>query len=195
VLGETRDPDAFLIDHPDRLCYGHLLRRLRKSGFELVVLNYHPAENFVARFLALFGFAPEQIPAIPRRNVSLGRVALIATLAANRAADSRDDRTRFDAMLSRFSGRYASSHGFFTQNTVAEVRPILAADRRFLRQEFDVRLPRSVKPEKTNPFVISEQEFAEIAAATDELGAYGDRIHGQLRSFVQAPVFPSGTAR
>jgi len=45
VTSETRDPDAFLTESRESFCYGRLLRRLRKTDFELVVLNYHPAEN------------------------------------------------------------------------------------------------------------------------------------------------------
>lgn len=187
VHGEIRDPDAFLTDHPDRFCYSHLLRRLRKTGFELVVLNYHPAEDFAVRCLGLFGFAPEQIPPVPRRNVSLGRVALIATLAANRAAESQDQRARFDAVSNRITDHYAKAHALFTRRAVGEVQDIITADRRFLRQQFELKLPRPEKPPRTSPFVISEEEFAGLALVTQELGAYGARIQDQLRSFVEGP--------
>jgi hypothetical protein len=184
VTGETRDPDAFLTDRPERFCYGDLLRRLQKTGFELVVLNYHPAENFVARCLALFGFAPEQVPPVPRRNVSLGRLALIATLAANRALESREERARFDAALSRVSNRFAPGGILFGKPAIGAVRQVFAADRKFVRQHFEVRLPRPERPEQTNPFVISEQEFAALAAQMHELGDFGARIVEQLSNFI-----------
>lgn len=184
VHGETRDPDAFLTDHPERFCYNNMLRRLQKTGFEIAVLNYHPAEDFAARCLALFGFAPEQIPPAPRRNVSLGRVALIATLAANRAAESPDDRARFDAVSNRIADRFAPMDALFTRRAVAEVRNFFGADRQFLRQQFDVKLPRPKKPQRTSPFVISEQEFAGLILVTQELGEYGARILDRLRLFV-----------
>jgi hypothetical protein len=185
VTGETRDPDAFLIDHPERLCHDTLLRRLQKSGFDLVVLNYHPAEDFVARCLALFGFAPDRIPAVPRRNVSLGRLALVATLAANRVLESREDRGRFDAVLSHIANRFAHTGVLFSKTAVAEVRQIFAADRKFLRQHFDVRLPRPERPGQTSLFAIDEQEFTRLAAAMQELGDYGAQIREQLRALVQ----------
>ncbi|HEX4157937.1 MAG TPA: hypothetical protein VHY79_05635 [Rhizomicrobium sp.] len=187
VTGETRDPDAFLTDRPERFCYNDLLRRLQKAGFELVVLNYHPAENFVARCLALFGFAPEQVPPVPRRNVSLGRLALVATLAANRALESREERARFDAVLSRISRRFAPGESLFSKQAIGAVRQAFAADRKFVRQHFEVRLLRPERPEKTNLFVISEQEFAKISDAMRELEGYGTRIVEQLRNFIGDP--------
>jgi hypothetical protein len=184
VIGETGEPDAFLIDRPERFCYNDLVRRLRKTGFELVVLNYHPVEDFVARCLSLFGFQLDQIPPVPRRNVSLGRFALIATLAANRAAQSRPDRALFDAVLTRIGKRFGDGKALFSKDAIAAVRETLQADRKFLRQQFDVIFPKPEKPEKTNPLVISEQEFVELSAAMQELGDYGMRIREQLRGFV-----------
>ncbi|HTT82136.1 MAG TPA: hypothetical protein VMF67_01505 [Rhizomicrobium sp.] len=133
------------------------------------------------RCLALFGFPPDRIPTVPRRNVSLGRLALIATLAANRAAESREERARFDAALRGI--RFAPAHSLFSANSIATVRDMFMADRKFLRQRFDLRLPTPEGPAQTDPLVINEQEFAEIAAQVQELGDYGARILEQLRSF------------
>jgi hypothetical protein len=185
VIGETREPDAFLIDHPERFCYNNLLRRLQKTGFELVVLNYHSAGDFVARCLALFGFPPDRIPLAPRRNVSLGRSALVATLAANRAAESREDRALFDAVLTRIANRFADGDALFSKDAVTAAREIFQADRKFLRQQFDVRLPRPERPHQTSSLVVSEQEFAALTAAMQELGEYGARIGKQLGVLVR----------
>lgn len=188
VTGETRGPDAFLTEHPERFCYNDLLRRLQKSGLELIVLNYHPAEDFVARCLALFGFAPDQIPPAPRRNVSLGRVALVATLAANRAMESREERARFDAVLSRIPNRFAAGDTLFSKEAVASVRDVFRTDRRFVRQHFGVKLPKPAKTEHTGTLALGEQEVDELITALHELGAYGARIREQLRVFLKSSV-------
>lgn len=186
VIGETREPDAFLIDHPERFCYNNLLRRLQKSGFELAVLNYCPAADFVTRCLAVFGFPPDRIPPVPTRNVSLGRLALVAALAANRAMKSREERASFDAVLSKLAMRFAGVDALFGRKAVAEVRTVFMADRKFLRQHFDIRIPKAPKPEQISPLFITDEEFADMSAAMRELGAYGVRINEQLRCFVRA---------
>ncbi|HEY3638525.1 MAG TPA: hypothetical protein VGK90_10275 [Rhizomicrobium sp.] len=184
VIGETREPDVFLVDNPERFCYASLLRRLMRTGFELVVLNYHPAEDFAARCLGLFGFTPGDVPLIPRRNVSLGRVALIATLAANRAAESREDRALFDAALSRIVNRFANGDVLFGKTAIRAVRNLFIADRKFVQQQFGVDIPRPEKAVSTKPFVISEREFDALNATMRELGDHGARTREHLRGFV-----------
>jgi hypothetical protein len=185
VFAERRDPDAFLVEQPLRFCYASLLRRLAQTGFELVVLNYHPAQDCVARCLAVFGFAPERIPETAMRNVSLSRKALIATLAANRLSATRQDRVRFDAALHRISGRFVPSGVFFSGEAIARVRDVIAADRQFLRKAYAVKLPRRTRPKDANPLGIGEREFADIAAAVRELGTDGDRILEGARAYVR----------
>lgn len=184
VVLEQRSPDEFLVDHPERFCYAPLLRRLQKSGLELAILNYHPAGDLLGRCFGLFGFAPERIPEAPRRNVSLGRKALVATLAANRAAHSHEERLRFDSVLSRSRNRFVPSRACFTEGAVAEVRRMFAGDRKYLRREFGVRLPAPDRARDATALAIGEGEFAELAATMRDLGAYGGRISDALRSFV-----------
>ncbi|MGH6876609.1 MAG: hypothetical protein ACREHV_04430 [Rhizomicrobium sp.] len=188
VFSERRDPDEFLLEHPERLCYANLLRRLKRTGFELAVLNYHPAEDLVARCLAQFGFSPGQIPQPPRRNVSLSRKALIATLVANRLSDAPEDRSRFDAGLRSISGRFASSEIFFGSEAIARVRRIISADRKFLRKEFGLQLPRRRLQLVNSPFVLNGDEFADIAAAMRDLGDNVNDILEALRLYVRVPL-------
>lgn len=138
----------------------------------------------LARSLAVFGFAPGQISGAPNRNVSLGRKALAATLAANRAAQSREERAAFDAALCSMPGRFGSAQAFFTQAATAKVRRTIIADRQFLRQQFDLKLPKPEKPGHMNTIAISEREFGEIAALTRELGDYGGHVPECLGRFV-----------
>ena len=185
VFAERRDPDVFLVEQPLRFCYAALLRRLAQTGLELVVLNYHPAQDCVARCLAVFGFAPEQIPDTTMRNVSLSRKALIATLAANRLSETRQDRVRFDAALGKISGRFVPSEVFFGREAIARVRQVIASDRQFLRKEYGLQLPRRTRPKDANPLAISEHEFADIAAAMRGLDADADRILEGVRPYVR----------
>jgi hypothetical protein len=185
VIGETREPDAFFVDHPERFCYNNVLRRLQKCGLEIVVLDYHPAGDFLARCLTLFGFPPDQIPPAPRRNISLGRLALVCTLAANQARESREDRTLFDAILGKIPGQFAEADALFSKTAVAAVRDVLASDRKFLRKQFGVKFPKPPKPEQISSLTITPQEFADMSAAIEGLGAYGERIKKRLQSFVR----------
>ncbi|HEY6577990.1 MAG TPA: hypothetical protein VIY09_01585 [Rhizomicrobium sp.] len=179
---ERRDPDAFLSEHIERLCYAPLLRRLRSTGFKLAVLDYHPAEDFVARCLAQFGFAPRQIPGAPTRNMSLSRSALIATLAANRVAETPGQRKHFDSLLSRIPDRFAPSGMLFGSEAVAAAHPALAADRKFLRNRFGVALP--AHPREASRFELDEDEFAAIAAVLRDPGDDARRILEIMRSYV-----------
>lgn len=181
VSAEIRTPDAFLVDHPQKFCYENLLRRLASMGQEISVLNYHPAESLVARCLALLGLPPDAASEPPRRNVSLGRKALIAMLAANRAAQSREERVRFE--LTRISDRFAPSEVFFSQDAISEVRSNFADDRKFLRRQYGIVLPRPERPICEPRFALSGEEFREVAALTRKLGDYGARIEHELRTF------------
>jgi hypothetical protein len=191
VFGEQRHPDEFLVGHAEQLCHANLLRRLKRAGFGLTVINYHPAETLVPRCLARLGFPAGKIPEIPRRNVSLGRKALIATLAANRAVQSREERASFDASIARIPGRFAPSQVFFSEEAISKVRRIVAADRRFLREQFDVRLPRPGQPGERNAFVISEREFSELSAMIRGTADIGGRIAEALRGFVDGNQEPA----
>ncbi|HEY3779214.1 MAG TPA: hypothetical protein VGL35_14270 [Rhizomicrobium sp.] len=170
ATSERRDPDDFLIENPERLCYAHQLRRLQRTDFDLRVLSYHPAEDCITRCLQFLGFPVEQIPELPRRNISLGRTALVATLAANRLVETPQDRSRFNEALSRIPGRFAPSEMFFGKDAVARVRPMFAADRKYLRREFGVKLPRA-DLSNASPFTLSENDFADIASA---MASYAD---------------------
>ena len=186
VLGETRDPDEFLVDHPERFCYTNMLRRLQKTGYEIKVLNYHPAEDYAARCFALFGITQELLPSVPRRNVSLGRLALITTLAANRATQSREERAEFDAVSKRIAGRFGQGEIYFSGGAVAEVISIFTADRKFLRNRFGVKLPKPKPVNQQNSFSVSESEFMSLAGVIQDLGEYGSRILKEVRKFVRA---------
>lgn len=181
VFLERRSPDEFVTEHPERFCYAPLLQRLKSAGLDVTVVNYHPADDLVARCLAVFGFAPEQISRAPNRNVSLGQKALAATLAANRAAQSCEERAAFDAAVAGMAKRFSSPRPFFSEAAIAKVRRTFAADRKFLRQRLGVKLPKPEKPGRESALTISESEFAEIAALTGGLGDYGGRIRECLR--------------
>lgn len=186
IFGERRDPDLFLAGHTRALCYGNLLRRLRRSGFEAAVINYHPAENCVARVLTHLGFAAHQIPPVPVRNMSLSRKALVAMLAVNRIAVSPEQRNQLVTLLRGLSGFFAPSTFIFGPEAAAESERKFALDRKFLRRQFGIRLPAPGFPVSGNIFVIDEREFEEIETVARELGAAGAALRDSLRPYVHA---------
>jgi len=185
VFRETRDPDEFLTQQASELGYGPTLRRLQKTGLGLSVLNYHPAHDFVTRFLMHVGFAEGQIAPPRKRNVSLSTKALIATLAANRAAASPEARDRIVAALRKMRGSYAPSQFIFGAESVAAAEAEFAPDRAFLRDGFGIEFPTRSASCGDGAFCIGEEEYADIAAALSDLGAEGDKVRDCARAYVR----------
>jgi len=186
IFAEQRDPDVFLAEHAERLCYVNLLRRLRRSEFRLKVLSYHPAETTVARGLAHLGFAPHQIPVAPARNVSLSKIMLVATLMANRLASAPAQRERLIDALRGMPGVFAPPLFIFGAAAIAQAEPRFAADRVFLRRRFGVELPVPDLAGLEATLVIDEREFAGIAAAVQGLGDEGAALLDAVRPYVRA---------
>jgi hypothetical protein len=184
VSAEPRNPDAFLVEHAPRLCYANILRNLRRTGFEITVLNYHPAEHCVARVLRHLGFRRKRIPETPARNVSLSSKGLIATLAANRLG-APQERERFVSALCRMPRFFAPSRFIFGPEAAAKAERTFAADREFLKKQFAVELPPPDLNAAARAFAIGEQDFADICAATQGLGDYGKAIRETVREYVK----------
>jgi hypothetical protein len=183
VFCERREPDEFLVQHASALCYEQTLRRFRKTQLDLSVLNYHPAHDFVARFLTHVGFAEEQIPPPVMRNVSLSTKSLVATLAANRIAASAEARDRIVGALRTMPGSYAPSQFIFGADAVSLAEMEFAPDRAFLRQEFGIEFPADNAAHRTGAFRIGEEEFANIAEALSGLGTEGAEALQAIRAY------------
>lgn len=184
VTGEKRDPDAFLAAHAQGLCYTNLLKRLRHMGFKLAVINYHPAESCVERVLARLGLPQGAAGGPPARNVSLGRVALVASLAANRIAASPEERNRFVAALRRTPGFHApGGFGFGTKAALAADEKF-RKDRKFLLRRFGIEfdVPDVLVPA---PFGIDDAEFKQISEIAARFGSFGDAVGKAIRPYIR----------
>lgn len=176
VTGETRDPDVFLAAQAQGLCYANFLKRFRKTGFDLSVLNYHPAEDCVQRVLARFGFSQEPVASYPARNVSLGRVALVASLAANRVAASPNERNRFVAALRRMPGFHAPAGFIFGMDAALAADRKFGKDRDFLLRRFGIEFQLPDFSESRVPFGIDQAEFGDISEIAVKFDGFGQNI-------------------
>jgi hypothetical protein len=182
---ERRDPDKFLAEQTPALGYAGWLRRLAKTGFDIAVLNYHPAGDCVARVLGHFGFSPGQIGDAPRLNPSLSRKALIAVLAANRVAPSIPDRNAIFSALRQMPGFYGPSRPVFGAEAAVEAERKFAQDRNFLRKQFGVAFPAPNLARIGNAFVVDGPELSEIADATSELGDLGAAVREEVSRYLR----------
>ena len=184
VFRERRDPDEFLTQQASGLGYEQTLRRLTESQLDVRVLNYHPAHDFVVRFLTHVGFMEEQIAAPRMRNVSLSTKALLATLVANRVAANADARTRIVSALRKMPGGYAPSQFIFRPDAVAAAETVFAPDRVFLRREFGIEFPSNNAAHRSCAFQISAEEFADVGTSLSALGDEGTELHEAMRAYL-----------
>ncbi len=186
VICERRGPDEFLAAHFANMLYAPMLARLKPTEFRIVPVCYHPAETFVPRFLARLGFASHQAGHPGRRNVSLSVKGLVATLAANRVAPSREERDRMFEALRCMPGFFGPSRFIFTRDTASSVETHFAADRLALRDAFALALEAPDIGRSVCVFQISGTEFEEIAAVTAGLGETGRALRDEARPFLGA---------
>ncbi len=182
---ERRSPDDYLRQHAKGLCYASVLNDLKKSAFPLSVLNYHPAVDFVPRFMTHIGFTDSFLYKNERRNVSLSIKGLIATLAANMAAKTMDDRHRYFAALRRMRGFFASSQSIFQREAAIDADSLFREDRAFLLYEFGVTLAAPNLHECQCQFFLNHQQLKEIIVATQELGLEGEAIANVAHTFLK----------
>ena len=185
VTAEKRDPDHFLVAHAQGMCYSNFLKRFQNTPFDICVLNYHPAEDCVARVLARFGFPQGQTVNQAPRNVSLSRKALVASLAANRVSVTEKERSRFVAALRRNPGFYAPSGFIFGTEAAFQAERKFRKDRNFLLRRFEVELPLAEFSESSMPFTIDQTEFSQISEVSAKFGSYGQKILDTVRPYVR----------
>lgn len=65
---ENRTPDQFLVECAADVCYAPLVRNLRRAGFPITALNYHPSLDWVERFLTHIGFQRDRLPTIANQD-------------------------------------------------------------------------------------------------------------------------------
>jgi hypothetical protein len=189
VSGERRMPGDYLRAlQASGATYAGMVKSLRRSGYPLRLMNYHPAANFAERFLRHIGFQPGEEPVPELRNMSMSVKGLIAVLAANTVAADAEERAWCFASLRRMRKLFAPSELIFDAASIRDVLPSIEADRAFLEDEFGLELPPVPSPSPTGTsFEIDEAQLADIAAASAVLGDLGDAIVTFARRFVRRP--------
>lgn len=183
---ERDSPDDFLRRQNLNFGYAILVGKLRQMGKMVSVLNYHPPDKLVERFLRHIGFPDDQIPPSELRNVSLSSKALIAVLAANNVATSAEDRERYFTVLRKMRRFFGPSGFIFGREAALEASRCLQADRDLLESEYSIVLPARDLTAQDGGLYLNEGELAEISAVTGELGSEGKAI-AEFASHFQRP--------
>jgi hypothetical protein len=184
-------PDEFLCQRVKGLCYAPLMSRLKPSDWKVSVINYHPSDTFVDRFLAHVGVRQPGVQTNERRNMSLSKKVLIATLAANRVAQSAKERKRYFAELVRLRPAFAPSCSIFNPAEARRAEMHFRADREFLSTQFGVGLPAPDFSVMRSEFFLRPNEWREIASAVEALGEEGRNIAHIAEAFVRPAQNPA----
>ncbi|MBV9584077.1 MAG: hypothetical protein JO213_04230 [Alphaproteobacteria bacterium] len=171
VFRERREPDKFLLGHLAELTYAPIAAELRTYGFPSF-LDYVGASDL--------DFVEE------RRNVSLSRKGLIATLAANHVAESFDERLRYFTALRRLRPFFAPSQFIFGPEAAARAEIQFRQDRQFLAAEFGVALPAPDIDNQPGRFAIDQRDLKDIEEATADLGPAGEAIVAVARRYLRS---------
>lgn len=185
AMREGRSPGAYLCDSPHRFCLRPMIERMADSGFPLRVLNYHPAADFVPRFLAAIGLAVPADLAVARRNISLGMVGLVAMLATKQVVQSEVEASAFFQALRGMKGLFASAPLIFEPADMARAAPVFAADRAWLEASHGVLLPGVELAQRESRFFLSHAEFEQVAARFRPLGGQAETILALLGQHVR----------
>lgn len=188
VVFERRAPDDFLKEYAPQLVYRPIIERLRGSGMPMTALNYHPAGEFVDRFLRHVGFTKGEPVQNEHRNVSLSTKGLIATLAANNVARTIADRDRYFAALRRMRPFFAPSRFIFGSAAAEEADLVFHEDRRFLCEDLGVRLPTLESGDRQDMFFIDARELDDIRNAVRDLGSEGEAIIAFAGGYVRGSM-------
>jgi hypothetical protein len=193
AFAEQASPDDFLQRDAEAMTYAPMLEHLRSTGLPLRAMSYHPAESFVARFLADLGF-PSGASA-EWRNISICLKGLVAMLAANNVAPTPDERARCFAAMRRMRRFFGPVGPIFSQHAMTVVDPIIRRDRDYISAAYAIELPQPNFLSCDEPvFRISADQYAEIEAAAEHLGPTGDKLLVFTKQFV-ATGFSTGQDR
>lgn len=181
-FGEKNLPGDYLARAMKWLTYSHILGALPRDYFPVRVLNYHPVESFVTRFLEHVGFPLDAAKKIESRNPSLSVKGMIAGLSINRVAADDQERAACFQAVETISGFYAPASGIFDGASVSVLRGIFLKDAEYLDREFGVQLPAR-NDASQDSFFINRDEFDEIQSATRSLGVLGKAVADEARRF------------
>jgi hypothetical protein len=182
---ERAEPDAFLRTESTEFSYVSVRRNLCANGIPITALNYHPAEDFLPRFLRHIGVSADHTISNDRRNPSIGRKALVATFAANNVATTTEERNQYFTALGKMREFFSPSEFIFGQEAAEAADVLFREDRRFLSDEFGLTLPAFDPAARQNMFFVDDVELDEIREATRDLGDAGAAIVDFARGYTR----------
>lgn len=183
---EQREPDEFLRKAARRLCYQRLLTQIRKTGFKLTVLNYHPSQEWVPRFLRHIGFAEHEMPNVEWKNVGFSAKALVAMLGVSQITRAPQLKKKYLKVLQeRMPDARAQSSFIFGREAAIAADRWFGEDREFLRESFGIELRRPDIDSQPGRLALNDEDLVDIIGAADALGKEGARLVEYARRFVQ----------
>lgn len=186
---ETADPDDYLIHRTDPPPFATLIRNVAATGFDVSIINYHPPETLVARFLFHVGF-PRHYPTSKRRfNVSLGRMELVALLAANRVGLPAERRRNIGLMMQKLPRQPLPPNLVFCADAATRAEPLFAGDRNFLREKFSIEIPVPAWTATAEGLYVADEDLAKMKSVLTPYGEDRRKIMEAARIF-RAPRKP-----
>lgn len=168
-IGETRSPDEFLAVAAHGSLYWSLVQSIVTAGHKVTIVNYH-GEGLVSRFVRELGGDSTLLPAEERRNISLGRVGLVALLEVNRSK-ALEDRPRYFNSLRRIRRLFSGGFIPFSEDAIARVDSLFSRDlervTRFTGASFSL-----ASNMKHAELIIYPEELQEIIEALRADGIY-----------------------
>lgn len=178
-------PDRYLSRNARKFCYRPMLDRLVATGWPVTVLSYHPAADWVSRFLGHIGFTQDQVPVVESRNVGVDTKLLIASLATKRTVRTEQQRMRYLRQFDKLNITRAPSKFIFSPEAAKEADELFAPDRQFLHDRFGISVPVPQLESDSNAFLLTPEEFAEIGSIARRFGADGRKIMEVVREYLR----------
>lgn len=178
-------PDKYLSRNAGRFCYRQMLDRLLATGLPVTVLSYHPAADWVSRFLGHIGFRQDQVPVVESRNVGVNTKILIASLATKRTVRTQQERMRYLRQFEKLDTTRAPSKFIFSPEAAKEADKLFARDRQYLHDRFGISAPDPQLESDSNTFSLTPQEFAEIGSIASRFGPDGRKIMQIVREYLR----------
>lgn len=177
-------PDQFLTECAAELCYAPLVQNLRRTGYAITALNYHPSSDWVERFLAHIGFGKDQMPAISNNLVAFSPKILVAYLAV-KDISSEKRRRELRKALGRIADARTPSGFIFGPDAAEVAERQFTPDRQFLKDEFGIDLVPPPPETRGIGLRIGADEFADIVAVTKDFGVDGQAVADFASQFVR----------
>lgn len=151
-FSEQRPPDTFLLESASDFTYAQPLDKLCAGPYQVRVINYHPASNFVRRFFD--HVSPSASPELVEvRNASLSTKGMVALLCANQVAENSEARDQLYDLLKSVVGFVSRSDLIFSAAAARAVFDRFSEDRNYLEKNgiFDCRSHRNFRMQANLP--------------------------------------------